>query len=165
MKIPEMKGACPHCGKKMPWRVKGVDVYFESPIKICGECKGVCLDKRCHEIEVEGMDTALALLVKRDAIWIVGGIFSVILFFLINYMMLRSGTVYLKLAAICVVMQLVGIIMVVYSVIEMLLCITGIKRKQLEKKRLESQRRLEDREYAKLLLENGYFVPKKYTES
>ena len=57
---------------------------------------------------------------------------------------------------------LAGIIMVIGSIIEIILILTGAKQKRFDKLKRESEDRLNDKSYAYILSDLGYNVPDKY---
>ena len=49
-----------------------------------------------------------------------------------------------------------------YAIYQIIIILTGIKRKKFEKLRQESEERLQDYNYAKTLVSLGYSVPEEY---
>lgn len=158
MNIPEMKGLCPHCGKEMKGYME-TQFDFGSPIQTCKKCKGTYLDRRYHEIEIDGVGNAAEMSGKRAKFLAVFGLIFFGVALLLNLGMVLSVGRYSVRG---VMIMLLGLIMMVGGLIEGIMVKTGVKERQLEKKRLESQRRLENPEYARTLAELGYLVPEKY---
>ena len=60
---------CPHCGKTLSLAAKG-DYFYGSPLKKCKYCKQYYIDRRYHEIAIEGVrekDTRLPTKEERRA--------------------------------------------------------------------------------------------------
>lgn len=158
MNIPEMKGICPHCGKEMKGYME-TQFDFGSPLQTCKKCKGTYLDRRYHEIEIDGMGNAAEMSGKRAKLLVMFGLIFFGVALLLNLGMILSMG---KYSVRGVMIMLLGLVMLVGGLIEWILVKTGVRERRLEKKRLESQRRLENPEYARTLAELGYPVPGKY---
>jgi hypothetical protein len=55
-----------------------------------------------------------------------------------------------------------GIFCILCAIYQIIIILTGIKRKKFEKLRQESEERLQDYNYAKTLVSLGYSVPEEY---
>ncbi len=156
-KVLEMqcKGKCPHCGMNMGEYIESSD--YGSPVRTCRKCGGQYLDRRYHEIEIEGYG-ANALSVKRDGKIMLLGLAFFAAAFLLNFWTTKSG--YYSLRGRFII--LIAGLMILFALADAIMIKTGIKEKRLEKKRLESAARLQNPEYAKTLAEFGYQVPDKY---
>ncbi len=89
-KVLEMqcKGKCPHCGTNLGEYIESSD--YGSPVRTCRKCGGQYLDRRYHEIEIEGYG-ANALSVKRDGKIMLLGLAFFAAAFLLNLWTTKSG--------------------------------------------------------------------------
>ena len=157
MNVPEMRGRCPHCGKEMKG-YRETQIFLGSPFRSCTKCKGIYLDRRYHEIEIDEVENeaeiSVSKLIRQTIVSLI--FFGVAL--LLNLGALSVGYIHvggLMLLVIALALMLQGLIDIIMVKI-------GAKEKQLEKERLESQKRLENPEYARTLAELGYSVPERY---
>lgn len=130
---------------------------FGSPIQTCKKCKGTYLDRRYHEIAIEGIGNTLS--VKRS---FKIALISLALFaaaFLLNLVMVILQD---KYSVEMVFIQVLSLLMMLAAFIDAIMIKTGIKEKKLEKKRQESVKRLRNIEYARTLADFGYDVPEEY---
>lgn len=152
-----MNGKCPYCGVEIKGYMESQSDYG-SPIRVCRKCGKSYLDRRYHEIAIEGIGTN-ALSIKRDAkIALLGFAFFAVGFLLNLGMVLSSDKYNLRL----VFIQLIAIILIIFALGDAVMIKTGKKEKRLEKKRMESVERLKNKEYARTLAELGYNVPNEY---
>lgn len=158
--IPETDGRCPHCGGSVAplnsyepreWKIG-------SPIRECGKCGKKYLDRRYHEMEIEGLPNA-EMSPKRDVVGIVVGVAVILLSVgVVWFTSMVMGFYSLKLYY----LRYIGALFLVVFTADLIMLKTGIKAKNMEKKRQESAKRLENKEYARELAELGYNVPDKY---
>lgn len=156
-KILETDGSCPHCKKRFSsYNASSSD--FGSPIRKCRYCQKEYLDRRYHEIAVEGwnesslnpMNSLKVAGIGLAGVLIAGGLTAYTIYTKGYYMMKGA------LAGI-----LAFVIMIV-GIVDFIRVKTGAKQRSIDKKKVESEERLKNREYAMLLAENGYNVPEKY---
>lgn len=155
--IPFTNGSCPNCGKKISNYAPNKFLYG-SPIRYCKKCKGAYVDPNYHEIAVDGfpktemkastgLKTALVGLV---VFLISAGIFICEILFSEYY------------HTIFPLMAIMGIIMILYGIVDSIRVKSGAKAGSMEKLRQESIQRLSDAQYAMQLKELGYNVPEQY---
>ncbi len=149
-----------NCGKEALTGYLERQWSYGSPVKQCKKCGCTYLDKRYHEIETDGCEPD-ALSAKRSGLSILMGLGAVIvgILFIMGEIYL-SGSYHTGM----VVIAFMGVILTGWGVIDFIRIRTGLKAKKLEKLRLESAIRLSDKNYARLLAEQGYNVPQKYLE-
>ncbi len=160
MNLPVYKGKCMNCGKEAFIEYMERQWNYGSPVKQCKKCGFTYLDKRYHEIEIEGFEPD-ALSAKRSGFAILMGLIAVII-----GVLFIAGEIYLSghYHTGAVAFAFIGTVLVGWGIIDFLRIKTGSKAKKLEKLRLESANRLSDKNYARLLAEQGYNVPLKYLE-
>lgn len=150
-------GSCPYCGKKFnDYNAASQD--YGSPIRECRYCKKKYLDRRYHEIAIEGYsDKSLniknsikVILIGFIMFVIAGGLSAYTIYFRGYYMMKGVASAFL------------GIIIMIFGIVDAVRIKTGLKVKSLENKKEESENRLSNKEYTQLLSELGYPVPDKY---
>lgn len=149
-----------NCGKEALTGYLERQWSYGSPVKQCKKCGLTYLDKRFHEIEIEGFEPD-ALSVKRSGFAILMGLAAVI-----GGALFIAGEIYMSgyYHTGAVVLAFLGIVLIAWGIMDIIKIITGLKAKKLEKLRLESAARLSDKNYARLLAEQGYNVPQKYLE-
>ena len=154
--IPEQNGKCPHCGADIEGTYKNIYIYG-SPIRICKKCKKQYLNRHYHEIAIDGIRPD-DLSTKGNGKMILLSLVASIALIALNIATYSMGRIFkaLALAAFIAVVLFFGLI------IETLKVKSGKKAKEFEKKRQESCRRLQNREYALLLSQLGYQVPAEY---
>lgn len=130
---------------------------FGSPVRTCKKCKGKYLDGRYHEIAIDGIGASMSVKRSGKTALIGFGIFLVT--FLFNLVMVILDG---KYNPEMVLLQAFALIIIFSALVDAIMIKTGIKGKQLEKKRIESDKRLKDIRYARMLAEFGYDVPEEY---
>ena len=149
-------GSCPHCGKEISGYMEN-QMYFGSPIITCKKCKGKYLDRRFHEIAIDGIGNVLSIKRSAKILLIFLALFSIA--FIVNFFsIMQSGKYNVKLFFV----QILSLFAMVFAIADMVMIKTGMKAKRYEKKKLESIVRLRNIEYAKTLSEFGYEVPDEY---
>ncbi len=153
----ETKGECPYCGKKLENYMEE-EWKYGSPIKVCKKCGEKYLDKRYHEIEIEGIAPD-ALSVRRGVIGIIAGLIFIAISSAINFATITLDKGYsLEILAVGVM----GLILLVFMIIDIIRIKTGLKARRFAALRVESAQRLKNKSYAYTLLSLGYKVPQKY---
>lgn len=152
-------GKCPYCGKAISFfKYVPEEWKYGSPIRECKKCHQKYIDKRYHEIAVDGINPDSFNMKKLGACFAIG-VVALLMSVLFNaYTILLKDYYYLKVVGV----GLIGIVMIVYSIIDFIRIKTGAKERQLEKRIEESVNRLENRAYAHELVFLGYNVPEKY---
>lgn len=162
MKIPETKGTCPHCGaglltyNEREWK-------YGSPIRTCKICKKEYIDKRYHEIVIEDIAPD-AMSIKKDGICILIGLFLIMIFLIHSFIdKLTPQTHSFSYTWLC--FGMIGLLVVIFMIIDIIAIKTGLKDKRLGKLRAESVKRLQNCDYARKLADAGYPVPEEYLQS
>lgn len=156
-KILPTNGSCPYCGKKFhDYNASSTD--FGSPIRKCRYCQKEYLDRRYHEIAVEGwnesslnISRSLKVIAIGLVIFLVAGGLTAYTIYFKNYYMTKG-----VLSAFC------GALIVIVGIVDAVRIKTGAKQKSLELKRAESEKRLSNPVYAHQLSELCYKIPEKY---
>ena len=177
----QTNGACPHCGKKI-FHYNQKQWKYGSPIQTCKYCNGKYIDKRYHEMAIDGV--APDILVMKGAIgWLLAGLSTVVIGFI--FIFSESQSTYrdsfslVMIDAKCAVVF--GVLMAIYNIVDIIKIKTGKKDSELIQSREEalnvamkmnskrfirlsgeSYKRLQDKSYANELVDAGYFVPEKY---
>lgn len=156
-KILPTDGSCPHCGKKFSdYNAESCD--YGTPVRKCSSCGGAYLDRRYHEMAVDGYPQSGFDCKVSIKTMLFGLVFLLIALAYTAYTMHFRG--YYSVKIVCTAV-LAAVVMVV-GIIDLISIKTGIKMKRFEKKMAESEKRLENPEYAQILAELGYSVPEKY---
>ena len=109
-------------------------------------------------MEIEGLPSA-EMSPKRDIVGIAVGVVTILLSIgVVQFTIATMGSYSMKMYF----LRYIGALFIVVFVSDLILLKTGIKAKNMEKKRQESVKRLENKEYAKEMSELGYQVPEKY---
>lgn len=155
--VPKKQGECPHCGNNTGAKL-GRAYLYGTPVRTCPKCSGKYLETCYHEVEIDGFrESDVSRKASRKDVFI-----SLAVMLL---MLALNGAMYALGGRIFKAILLFGILSVVYffsCVRSFWKVCSGKMTKELEKERLASQKRLENREYAHMLLELGYKVPEKY---
>lgn len=155
MKIPTFK--CPHCGNNLGTAVNAY--LYGSPFRVCNKCKNSYVDKRYHEIAIEGIRQEDINPTEADkqshrksgtkAIWI--GIGMLALFIIILF----TGWIVFPL-------PIFGVISIIGGIGAM----KGDSKKELEKtrnaleiERQQSMLRMQNPQYVEQLRAIGYDIP------
>lgn len=155
-KILETNGSCPYCEKKFhDYNASSRD--FGSPIRKCRYCKKEYLDRRYHEIAIEGygnslnINRSLKIIALGLILFLVAGGLTAYTIYFKNYYMIKG-----------VLSAFGGLLIAVIGIIDAVRIKSGAKQKSMELKMMESEKRLNNSEYAHQLSELGYIVPEKY---
>ncbi len=156
----DVKIYCSKCGKKLLSYNPPGFIRYKSPVKRCPSCNTRYVDPRCWEIAIQGLprDT---FNIKSFLIMLVFGVLFLwrgIVLFGMRTLGAPDNIQWLMPTTI----TLAGIIMVIGSIIEIILILTGAKQKRFDKLKRESEDRLNDKSYAYILSDLGYNVPDKY---
>lgn len=157
----DTKGKCPYCGLEIPnYPTEYVekDWKYGSPIRGCEKCGKEYVDRRYHEIAVEGVAPD-AFSVKQSAMCMLVAVITFAISVAIVFVQIEtSGTYSARMSALAAVGAIVAILML-FNIISIK---TGIKERRFEKLRSESEERLRNKGYAQKLASVGYDIPEKY---
>ena len=175
----QTNGACPHCGKKI-FHYNQKQWKYGSPIRTCKYCNGKYIDKRYHEIVIDGVAPDI-LVMKEDIGWLLAGLSLVVGGFIFIFSESQLGDRDSLLMLRAQVMVIFGVGMTIYNIVDIIKIKTGKKDSELIQSREEalkvamkinskrfirlsgeSYKRLQDKSYANELADAGYFVPEKY---
>lgn len=151
-------GKCPYCGKDISLNYMQREWKYGSPIRVCKKCNQKYIDKRYHEIAVEGINPDTFDL-KKSLISLLLGVILLVLSVVINGITIFTGGYYYSKIAF---LGVAGIAIIIFMIIDIIRMKTGLKERRLEKVMLESVNRLQNKEYAHELASVGYNVPEKY---
>lgn len=158
------KGACPYCNKK-PFSYTPNQWYYGSPVRTCKKCGQKYLDRRYHEIAVEGFEggtlstrTSLGAAGFGVLLFIVGG--GIHLFEIYRPISTEIRTIHTMWCY----LALMGAVLALIMLVDCIRIKTGAKANHLETLRQESIERLKDTEYARLLANEGYSVPDEFMQ-
>ena len=154
---------CSNCGSELRMAAPDKTHHYGSPIRQCAKCAQVYVDWNYHEIEIDGIREE-DLSAKKSL--------GLTLFCLVGLVVCIGGWILLENASGFLVKSpaafIVGILLFGIGFVAMvgdtLKILTGAKKKELEKERQASVRRLSDREYVLKLQKLGYTVPEKYLQ-
>lgn len=155
--IPQTKGFCPHCNKKISGYVDNKYMYG-SPVKTCKKCNGVYLDPNYHEIAIDGFPSG-ELSIKRGikSALMGAGIFLVCaIIFVCELLFSERVHIYPPILAIG------GIFIIITSIVDIIKIKSGAKTNEMERLRAESILRLKNPLYAQQLRDIGYNVPAEF---
>lgn len=154
------EGKCPFCGHKFFFYNKDA-YYYGSPIQTCKKCGSKYIDRRYHEIAIEGIRSADSPSVVPFIIAILIGGFFIYRAFCLFGSYHRSGTLPTN-DILAVLFVVFGALFIVFSIIEIIRTLTGGKQRKMDKLYRESDERMQNRVYAQTLENAGYNVPEKY---
>lgn len=155
--IRNTNGTCPSCGKAVIGYSSAARDYG-SPIRTCKGCGQQYLDSRYIELAVEppaprdfkaGAGLKIALL-------------GLIIFVISGALTLSTISHHGYYSMKALLTMILSIVLILFGIIDAVRVKTGAKQKSLDRKRAESEQRLMDRSYARLLADLGYNVPDKY---
>ena len=155
---------CSKCGTALKVATTAKAYFYGSPIRQCPKCQTPYLDRHYHEIEIDGIRES-DLNGKQSL--------KLTLFCLVGLVICIAGWIFLKnapgffirkLPTVFVAGTLFFGICFIAMLIDALKIFTGARKRQLEKERQASVKRLSDREYALKLQKAGYRVPEKYLQ-
>ena len=157
--LPIYRGECPHCRRK-GFFYEPRQRYYGSPVRICSNCKQMYLDVRHREAAVDGMEEDYLSTKKGLFLFLMGMIYCIVCSVIVILEIHFSGKYHLAPAFLAPM----GIVMAVAGAVDTIRIMTGAKEKKMKKIIAESEKRLEDKNYARLLMQQGYEVPEKYLE-
>lgn len=163
--IQKANRMCPYCGKEiLGFHEK--DWKYGSPIRICKRCRKKYLDLRYHEIAIDGIAPG-TLNVKQSAKTLFFGLaimFISIMAIIFISIIINLGIVTLRghYYIMLIFLSLIGLLVVLFMLIDIIRIKTGIKERHLEKLKMESEKRLQDPSYIQELLNAGIQVPDNY---
>lgn len=150
-------GECPYCYTKISCYLKN-EYKFGSPIRSCKKCGKSYVDSRYHEIAIDGFpqwELSLKFNVKRIligiVIFIIGFLF---LYFERNHLGFYHLSYY--------IIMFMGVLVVIFSLVDIIRIITGAKAKKFENLRIQSVERLNDKGYVQQLISIGYRIPNEF---
>lgn len=151
---------CVRCGKKLLTYDNTSFRKYKSPLMKCKKCGARYADPRCHEIAIEGIPPDTFSIKSYVVLLLLGG-------FLLYRGIHLSGMVQLNTPAetqwlMPSALTIGGLICIVGAVIEIITIKTGKKQKKFDRLRMESEQRLQDKQYVYILQDLGYTVPEKY---
>lgn len=155
--IQATNGSCPVCGKNIPGYNANAR-YNGSPIRTCGRCNNLYLDRRYHEPAAENIPESELSVSKGLKIFALGLVFLLLSGGFTLCTIYFSGYYYVKMLIIIVM----SVVIMIFGIADMIRTATGAKLRKLEKERAESEQRLMNRDYARQLSELGYDIPDKY---
>ena len=148
---------CKNCGAKLGTVLPDGSRYG-SLVQKCPSCNSLYFDRSYREIEVDGFRKAD---LESNLLFIVLSFLLALLstvIFVLNVFGGFGNRVYLA----CPIMAVILWFWFAISIGSQIDVWTGKKQKELEKLRLESEERMQNRRYAELLAQQGYNVPQKY---
>ena len=155
MKFTE--GSCPNCGKSLfyynprEWR-------YGSPVRICKKCNKKYADSRYHEIAVDGISQDSMSIIPRIILIVIGALITYRGIYLLDYRMSYMQSYNWSAYAFIII----GVIMCCGAMADIIMILSGSKKKKLDKLENASIERLCNYEYAKELKDLGYDVPEQY---
>ena len=158
MKTATKKG-CPECGKRFIF-FDDDQYFYGSPVRTCKKCGNYYIDKRYHEIAIDGFRsgqlsvTAYGIACAAGAFFIWRGIH------LTRYRLIGKTESMARILP--VIFIITGAAIVLAGIFEIIMIITGKKADKLDKLKLESEMRLRNKIYAQTLKQEGYNVPKQF---
>lgn len=156
-KILETNGSCPYCKKRFSnYNASSSD--FGSPIRKCRYCQKEYIDRRYHEIAVEGWNESSLNPMNSLKVAGIGLVGVLVSGGLTAYTIYTKGYYMMKGA----LAGILAFVVMIVGIVDFIRVKTGAKQRSIEKKKAESEERLKNREYAMILAENGYNVPEKY---
>lgn len=148
---------CSNCKKKLVSYDNTNVKKYESPLKKCPKCGELYIDPRCHELAAEGIPSVEFSIVSYVILSIVGALIVWRGVSLLDYVQLgMPEEVQWIMPAVLIVM---GAILVLGGIVEILLIKTGRKARKFDRMYEESEERLRNAGYVRLLREHGYYVP------
>ena len=151
-------GKCPHCGKSIAITYMLNEWKYGSPIKVCKKCNQEYIDKRYHEMAIDGFSPE-TFDIKGTLSFLIFGVMSTIASILITAFSLWLDSSYYPMV---IATGIMGILIVIGMICNLISIKTGIKQRRIEKKMLQSVERLQNKEYAHKLASLGYSVPERF---
>ena len=152
---------CPCCNKKF-FYYDSRQYFCGSPIRTFRKCGGSYIDKRYHELAIEGLPGSefskgsYLFLIALGAYVLYRGIH------LIGYRELGMSDTAVSRWLLPVVFTVMGLVLIIGGIIELIRIISGSKARKWEQKRQQSVARLRNPDYAWKLKQAGYPVPEEY---
>lgn len=161
----QTNGTCPHCGAEVKdYREYGWE--YGSPIRKCKKCGNDYINNSYHEIAVEGIapdtfDAKKSLHGMLIGLAIAVG--SAVLTSAITWATISfASCYYVQIIVLGAVLAVIGLLFAVCMFIDMLKIKTGAKEKKFTSLKEESEQRLQNKDYARVLASLGYDVPEQY---
>lgn len=155
--IQTTNGSCPVCGKKISGYNASAS-YNGSPIRTCGRCNNLYLDRRYHELAAENLPENELKVSNGLKIFALGLVFLLLSGIFTLCTIYFSGYYYMKM----IIIMVMSAVIMIFGIVDMIRTASGAKLRKLERERAESEQRLMNREYARQLAELGYNVPDRY---
>lgn len=155
-KYTTVKHRCPKCNKIYEYYRKNsrpLDRKYGTPIVTCPNCNNVFLDKSRREIAVDGISIYDKQMFRKEDI--------------IKYSLSAAvGLIFIFFLSNIDLSKIVGALLIIYAVLGTLNRLLSYKpkMKKLEELQMQSENRLNDKKYVKVLLQFGVDVPEKYLE-
>lgn len=152
--------SCSGCGKRLLTYSKTSRIRYKSPISSCKHCGAVYADPRCRELAVEGLLPDTFSINPRLIQIVLGGLITYRGYYLLGMRQLDSPECTQWLMP--TVFIIMGVILLIGAIIDIIAIKSGLKAKKYDRLMQESEIRLRDSEYARLMQQLGYDVPEKY---
>ena len=156
-------GVCPNCGRSilgMNNRETAYQVLYGSPVRNCKRCRKPYIDSRYHEIAITGIgERTLSVKYSLKVLGIIGMILVVSVGWNVVNIRMRG-----RYSVMMALLSLLSVILILYVLWDILMIATGKKAQKMERLRQESEERLRDPDYARLLADAGYLVPGQYLQ-
>ena len=155
---------CSGCGVKLSIVEQGRVHRYGSPIRQCPRCARSYVDRNYHEIEIEGIRESDISLKKSLGITLFCLILCIacVAAIIFLYAYRSPNAIFVKKPTVFILGALLfglGFFVMVGDTVKIL---TGARKRELEKERQESVKRLSNREYVLMLQQLGYKIPEKY---
>ena len=150
---------CPEFGKRF-FIYDERQRYFGSPVRTCKKCGGQYIDRRYHEIAIEGIPKSDFSKKSMIVVIILGALILYRGIYITGYKPLGMDGFGRWILPVTFI--ILGIVMIVVGVAEIILICTGKKMEKFERLKRESEERMNDRSYAWTLKQEGYNVPEQY---
>lgn len=153
------KDRCPECGKKFFYYDER-QFRYGSPVRECRKCGSQYIDRRYHEIAIEGIPSDQMSKKSYLIMMVIGALILWRGIHLVQYRPLGGSEVTRWFLP--VVFIIMGAVMIIGGIIEIIMISNGSKAMKFEKIKSESEERLRDRSYAWTLKQEGYNVPEQF---
>lgn len=151
-------GKCPHCGKSIAVNYMLNEWKYGSPIKVCKKCNQEYIDKRYHEMAIDGLNPE-TFDIKASLVFLTFGITCFVASILVTIFTLWLDRSYYPMM---IAIGIMGILIVIGMLCNIIAIKFGLKQRRVEKKMLQSVERLQNKEYAYKLASLGYNVPERF---
>ena len=151
---------CPSCGKKL-FSYEARTRKYGKMTGVCKKCNATYIDPRYKELAIIGIPEDEFSVLSYVLLILLGGFF----FWRASHLFAvkQLGTPDSMQWLMPSVFALIGAALVIGGIAEIIMIKTGLKEKKMNKLLAESEQRMKDRTYVKMLLDMGVPVPEKYT--